>query len=73
MTKSEIKLSKLNGIADEAMGVEIDRRIRQKYSLSNELAILRQRDKNPEEFAEYDAFAEQCKAEVKAEFDAVSI
>lgn len=47
---------------------EIERRIRQKYSLNSELAILRQRDSKPEEYAEYNAYVEQCKAEVKALF-----
>ena len=45
----------------------IEKKIRTRYSLSAELAILRQRDTKPAEFAEYNAFAEQCKAEVKAE------
>lgn len=31
------------------------------FSLSNELAVLRQRDSKPEDFAEYDSFAESCK------------
>lgn len=39
--------------------------IRQKYSVSAELAILRQRDSKPEEFAEYFEYAEQCKAKAK--------
>ena len=39
--------------------------IRQKYSVSAELAILRQRDTKPAEFAEYNAYAEQCKAKAK--------
>lgn len=53
-------------VAYEAIyGAEIEKRIRKKYSLSAELAILRQRDDKPEEFAEYYAFVEQCKAEVK--------
>lgn len=38
-------------------------RIREKYSVDDELAILRQRDTKPEEFAEYNAFVEQIKAE----------
>ena len=38
-------------------------RIREKYSVDDELAILRQRDTKPEEFAEYNAFVEQVKAE----------
>lgn len=41
--------------------------IRERYSLSEELAILRQRDTKPEEFATYNAFAEECKAKVREE------
>ena len=46
----------------------IIRKIRKRYTLNQELAILRQRDTKPEEFAEYNAYVEQCKAEVKAKF-----
>ena len=42
-------------------------KIRQRYSLSEELAILRQRDTKPQEFKAYNDYAEQCKAEVKSE------
>lgn len=38
-------------------------RIRKVYSVDDELAILRQRDTKPEEFAEYNAFVEQIKVE----------
>ena len=38
-------------------------RIREVYSVDDELAILRQRDTKPEEFAEYNAFVERIKAE----------
>lgn len=41
-------------------------RIREKYSIDDELAILRQRDTKPEEFAEYNAFVEQIKAEERS-------
>ena len=41
-------------------------RIREKYSIDDELAILRQRDSKPEEFAEYTAFVEKVKAEERA-------
>ena len=37
--------------------------IRERYSVDDELAILRQRDAKPEEFAEYNAFVENIKAE----------
>ena len=38
-------------------------RIRGIYSVDDELAILRQRDTKPEEFAEYNAIVERIKAE----------
>lgn len=38
-------------------------RIREVYSIDDELAILRQRDTKPKEFAEYNAFVEKVKAE----------
>lgn len=44
-------------------------RIRTVYSIDDELAILRQRDTKPEEFAEYNAFVERIKAEEKGGVD----
>lgn len=44
---------------------EVNSMIRQRYSLSEELAILRQRDSKPDEFAAYNEYAEYCKVEVK--------
>jgi hypothetical protein len=41
-------------------------RIRERYSIDDELAILRQRDTKPEEFAEYNAYVERVKAEERA-------
>lgn len=41
-------------------------RIREKYSVDDELAILRQRETKPEEFAEYNAYVEKVKAEERA-------
>ena len=38
-------------------------RIRETYSVDDELAILRQKDTKPEEFEQYNAFVEQIKAE----------
>ena len=49
----------------------IIRKIRERYSVNQELATLRQRDEKPEEFAEYNAYVEQCKAEVKAELSII--
>lgn len=39
--------------------------ISEKYSLEDEIAIIRQRDTKPEEFAEYNKFCEECKTIVK--------
>ena len=44
--------------------------IRERYTVADELGILRQRDTKADEFAEYNAFAEQCKAQAKAELAA---
>lgn len=52
---------------DELYNAEIVRRIRSRYSVDRELAVLRQRDTKPDEFEAYNAFAEECKAAVKAE------
>ena len=54
-------------------GAMVQSKIRERYSLSAELSILRKRDKKPEEFAEYDNFAEACKAEVKRELGETDI
>lgn len=40
--------------------------IRVKYTLDAELAILRQRDSKPEEFSEYERFAEAAKVAAKS-------
>lgn len=67
MNKIAIKIAKLNRITDEVYVAEVNKLIRKKYSMSAELAILRQRDAKPEEFAEYNAYAEECKARARTE------
>ena len=47
----------------------VENKIRTKYSVSAELAILRQRNSKPEEFATYNSFCELCKAEAKNELN----
>lgn len=42
--------------------------IREKYTLSQELAILRQRDTKLEEYNAYNAYCEMCKIEAKAKY-----
>ena len=45
----------------------VEQKIRTQYTISDELALLRQRDVKPLEFADYNAFCEQCKAEARQE------
>lgn len=45
----------------------VNNKIREKYTLSQELAILRQRDSKPTEYQEYYDYCEQCKAKAKQE------
>lgn len=40
-------------------------KIRERYSVDDELAILRQRDTKPDEFEVYNAYAESCKEEAR--------
>lgn len=46
---------------------KVDGLIRGKYTLAQELSILRQKGKKPEEYAEYYSYCEQCKATARAE------
>lgn len=47
----------------------IENKIRQKYTLSQELAILRQRDSKIDEYNEYFAWCEECKRFAKEKMD----
>lgn len=44
----------------------VDAEIRKQYTVSQEFAILRQRDEKPDEYATYYAYCEQCKELVKS-------
>ena len=43
----------------------VEELIRQRYNISQELAIHRQRDTKPAEFATYNSYCEECKATAK--------
>lgn len=45
----------------------VEKKIRLRYTVSDELAILRQRDTKPSEFSEYNEFCEQCKFQARKE------
>lgn len=65
MDKNKIRLAKLNGTRERIYPELVAEKIRQKYSLNAELAILRQREEKPDEFAAYNAYAEECKKQAK--------
>ena len=44
----------------------VNAKIRERYTESQEFAILRQKDEKPEEYNAYYAYCEECKAFVKA-------
>ena len=41
-------------------------KIRERFTMDDELAILRQRDVKPDEFYDYNNYVEMCKAEARA-------
>lgn len=45
----------------------VSKLIRERYSVDDEMAILRQKETKPEEWKEYNSYCEDCKAKAKAE------
>lgn len=54
---------------EKAKAVEYEHKIvaliRERYNVNQELAILRQKDTKTEEYNEYYAYVEECKAKIK--------
>lgn len=46
--------------------------VRKRYTVNQELAILRQRDTKPNEFEQYNAYVEECKQKVKKELGMIN-
>ena len=44
----------------------VEQLIAEKYTIQQEIAIQRQRETKPEEFAEYNQFCEECKIKAKS-------
>jgi hypothetical protein len=65
MKKRRIALALKNNLKEEAYADLVNSFIRRRYSLSAELAILRQRDEKTEEFSAFNAYAEECKTEAR--------
>lgn len=63
----EVEDADVPKFTDAEYSERVNALIRERYSESAELSILRQRDEKPERFAEYYAFCEECKTRAKAE------
>jgi hypothetical protein len=66
--ETKIALAIKNNCIDKTYEELVVTMIRQKYTLNEELAILRQRDTKPTEYADYNEFCESCKTLVKTLF-----
>ncbi len=69
MKSYEIELAKKNGTIDRIKSILVDEKISERYSIGEQIALLRQRDEKSEEFAAFYAYAEACKAVVQAYID----
>ena len=65
MTDRQRRLMQRNDVLDKEYGQAVNRLIRERYTVSDELAILRQRDEKPAEFNEYNLYVEDCKRRAK--------
>ena len=65
MTQTEINLAIKNGVADKVYPELVQELINEKYSIYDEIALLRQRSVKKAEFNEYNAYCEECKARAK--------
>ena len=45
----------------------VSKLIRERYSVDDEMAILRQKETKPDEYEAYNAFCEECKARARKE------
>ena len=69
MNAERIELAKKNGTLGKIKSRLVDEKIREKYSISEQIALLRQRDEKPDEYTAFYEYAEACKAEVQAYLD----
>lgn len=67
MTEKERKLSQANGTLKQEYERLVAVKIRQKYSVSDELSLHRQKGVKAKEYEEMCAYIEACIAEAKSE------
>ena len=67
MTETQKRLAEANGTTERVYGDLVNKYIRVEYSLSEELALLRQRDEKHDEYKRYNDYVEICKEKAKKE------
>lgn len=67
MDAKTMRMMVKSGRGEEAYALRVEELVRERYSVSAELAILRQREAKAEEFQAYNTFAEKCKAQAHRE------
>lgn len=69
----EVSVDTLPAYSEAQYEERVTALIRERYSVSAELAVLRQRDTKPDEFAVYDAYAEECKRRARTELSMITL
>lgn len=59
------RTERLQSVQKQTYSVLIEQGIRKQYSINDEIAILRQRDTKPQEFADYNAYVEVIKQQAR--------
>lgn len=65
----EIELARKNGTQERFKSRLVEELISQRYTLGQQIALLRQQGEKPVEYAAFCAYAEECKARVRAFLD----
>ncbi|MBQ9784390.1 MAG: hypothetical protein IJW29_02710 [Clostridia bacterium] len=65
----EIELAKKNGTLERIRSKLVEDLIGRHYTIGQQIAVLRQKEEKPAEYAAFCAYAEACKARVRAYLD----
>lgn len=64
-----VALAKRNGTVERIKSRLVEELIGRRYTVGEQISLLRQRDEKPTEYEAFYAFAEECKARVRAYLD----
>jgi hypothetical protein len=65
-TAHEIELSRKNGTLEQMKSRLVESMIATRYTVGQQIAILRQKAEKPDEYEAFFSFAEECKARARA-------